>query len=305
MSTKKVNTPSPIQTLKDFSKGVNVYLKREDLIHTEYGGNKWRKLKYNISKYVKSDYNCLLTFGGPFSNHIASTAAICDDYDIPSIGLIRGQYKDVNNPTLNKAKAHGMKLYHLSKEEYTLKENASIINDLKDKYGPLLIIPEGGNNYEGMMGMKGMMQELSSYNECDFDTIVVAAGTGTTASGIIEWSNENQHIYVINTLRNQSLTETIKNNLSIDKDNWEVVHDYHFGGFARVNNDLRLFAQSIWDRYGIPLDPVYNSKMMFAIHDMISNDLIHDRHNILLVHTGGHQGIAAYNYLNKDPWIIQ
>ena len=56
-------------------KDVQLWIKRDDLTHPELQGNKWRKLKYNISEASQTNKKYLLTFGGAFSNHIFATAA--------------------------------------------------------------------------------------------------------------------------------------------------------------------------------------------------------------------------------------
>jgi 1-aminocyclopropane-1-carboxylate deaminase len=70
--------PSPIEVLDDerlAAAGVRVLLKRDDLIHPDLPGNKWRKLKYNLEAARTEGASRLLTFGGAYSNHIRALAA--------------------------------------------------------------------------------------------------------------------------------------------------------------------------------------------------------------------------------------
>jgi 1-aminocyclopropane-1-carboxylate deaminase len=297
-----LNLPSPIEQLPDFSHAHNVYVKREELIHPEFGGNKWRKLKLNIDKYYRDKNRTLITFGGPFSNHIAATAAVCAACNIPSIGIIRGTYVDDNNPTLTKAKERGMILHHVPKEDYKIKVDSELIRDIIDNYEKPLVISEGGNNAEGIDGMLGLMAEIYSY-PIDFNLIGVAAGTGATSAGMIRYSQSNTNIKIINVLRNQSLTEEISSHINNESKNWQVIHDYHFGGYAKTTDDLRDFAQEFYNKYQIALDPIYNSKLFYGMRDLMQSNCIEEETNILLINTGGYQGIDAYNYVNGEPWI--
>ena len=302
MKELSLNIPSPIEQLTGFSDFCNVYIKREELIHSDFGGNKWRKLKYNIKEYYEKGYGVMITFGGPFSNHIAATAAVCAVYDIPSVGIIRGTYNDPNNPTLIEAKKRGMQLHHVPKDAYRLKTDSVIISDIIQSYDKPLVIPEGGNNVEGMYGMKDLASEIENYN-IDFDVIGVAAGTGATSAGIIKYSESHAVIKVINVLRNKSLAGYIGTQVDRTSNDWQVIGDYHFGGYAKTTQELQSYALQFADTYNVHLDPVYNSKLFYAMHDMMSQRMINEGSDVLIINTGGYQGIEAYNYVNEKPWI--
>lgn len=294
---------SPIQKLSGFSDNYNVFIKREDLIHQEYGGNKWRKLKFNIDYFKRNGYETLITFGGPFSNHIAATAAVCRDNNINNVGIIRGNYVDPSNPTLNKAKADGMKLYHVSKDSYSHKKTASDISKIIDTLTKPFVIPEGGSNNLALLGMEELMKEIEE-SAIEFNYICVAAGTGSTSSGMIKYNASNAELIIVNALKNQSLKESIQENIGDDtKSNWRIWSAYHCGGFAKVNAQLRAFVKDFQNNYQIDLDPLYNSKMLFALNSELRKNSLEKGSNILCIHTGGIQGIRAFEYANKKRWI--
>lgn len=303
MNTLELNLPSPIQLLQGFSPHNEVYIKREGLIHNQFGGNKWRKLKYNIAHFLQHGFRTLITFGGPFSNHIAATSAICHQLRIPCVGIIRGTYVDESNPTLIDARDKGMILHNIPKDAYRLKADSKVVKEIIGSYTKPLLIPEGGNNDRGREGMQDLVQEIKAY-EVDFDLIAVAAGTGTTAAGIIQYGNLSQYkTLIINTLRNESLKDEIRQNVNDENREWEILSEYHFGGYARTNNSLRLFAQEFYDNYAIRLDPVYNVKLCYAMNDILDKEVSYRGKSLLLIHTGGYQGIDAYDYINKEKWI--
>lgn len=296
--------PSPIERLHDFCNPYEVYIKREELIHKDFGGNKWRKLKYNIGRYYADSHRVMITFGGPFSNHIAATAAVCAQFEIPSVGIIRGTYVDTDNPTLNKAAELGMKLHHVPKEAYKLKANAPFIKELIASYDRPMLIPEGGNNQLGVNGMGDLMEEINDY-ELDFDVIGVAAGTGATAAGIIKYGNSDYRTKVINVLKNESLENEISGQLTDINTEWDVESEYHFGGYAKVTKSLQHYAQKFYDDYEIILDPIYNAKLFYAMQDLMKSELLPKNSKVLILNTGGHQGITAFEYLNKKPWVVK
>ncbi len=175
--------PSPLQELRlpIFSeKKLKVWIKRDDLIHSEISGNKWRKLKYNIQKYKEGNYDSLLTFGGAYSNHILATAKVGFDFKIKTIGIIRGEEHLPLNPTLKKSVELGMELQYVSRSDYREKHKKEFTEKLKKELGEVYIIPEGGGNLEGVLGCKKIVEEI----EQDFDYILTDCGTGATLAGI-------------------------------------------------------------------------------------------------------------------------
>ncbi|NNE25426.1 MAG: 1-aminocyclopropane-1-carboxylate deaminase/D-cysteine desulfhydrase [Saprospiraceae bacterium] len=300
--------PSPVQQISNFSdQHISLYLKREDLIHPEFGGNKWRKLKYNLEAFKAGNYKQLITFGGPFSNHIAATASACRHYNIPCVGVIRGSALDSQNPTLIKAKAHGMALIPVSREAYKLKMDAQEIQAIIAGYPNSYILPEGGTNALAVKGTQEITEELNNQIP-DIDIILTPIGTGGTAAGIINGAKENQFVYVINSMKNIELENILSTLVKVDRMNWQIVHDYHFGGFAKSNAELIEFINAFTEDYSISLDPVYTSKMMYALRDMLETGQINSGQKIAAIHTGGIQGITAYNYMQlkyKDPLLIK
>lgn len=288
--------PSPIQHLLIHPSGVEVYLKREDLIHPLYGGNKWRKLKYNLIKYRKDNYTQLVTFGGPFSNHIAAVALACQAESIPCVGLIRGSYEDPHNPTLLVAKSAGMSLIHLTKEAYRDKEKSAEVQELLSQWARPYLIPEGGSNALGFRGCAEVASEVLA-QDLSFDYILVPAGTGTTAAGII--STLSSQVLVVNVLKNSGLEEVISGHVS-GALNWQVLSEYHFGGFAKGDQTLIDFINGFYAQYEIRLDPIYNGKGVFAMMDLLDKAHFARGSKVLYVLTGGLQGATAYNYRCKQ-----
>ncbi len=297
---KQLQLPSPVTKFSFENKyDCQLFIKREDLIHPEFGGNKWRKLKYNIAAFRNGNYSRILTFGGAFSNHIAATAKICQAYKIPCTGIIRGELSDPNNPTLNDAENAGMELIHVSRSDYALKEKSELITQLISKYNQPFVIPEGGSNTNAIRGVAELVTEFE-HVDFSYDYIVVSAGTGMTASGIISVARKSCKVVVINALRNAGLTESIISFLPEPATGWEIIHDYTFGGFAKVTDELIYFANSMYAEHQLRLDPIYNAKAFYGTLDLIEKGYFQRNAKIIYVCTGGIQGISAYNYMAKS-----
>jgi 1-aminocyclopropane-1-carboxylate deaminase len=75
-----------------------------------------------------------------------------------------------------------------------------------------------------------------------------------------------------------------------------LIKDYHFGGFAKINEELVRFINDFKNQTGVALDPIYTGKMLFGIVDLIQKNYFPKEARILAIHTGGLQGILGMNY---------
>ncbi|WP_340203469.1 1-aminocyclopropane-1-carboxylate deaminase/D-cysteine desulfhydrase [Ascidiimonas sp. W6] len=271
---------------------VHLSIKREDKIHPFISGNKYRKLKYNLLEAYEKKQSTLLTFGGAFSNHIAAVAQAGELGNFKTIGIIRGEelrVKIPQNPTLQFANEKGMQLIFITREEYRKKTENSFLENLKQEFGTFYIIPEGGTNELAVKGCEEILNEEDS----KFDFITTCVGTGGTIAGLINSSSEKQQILGFPALEGAFLTKEICK--FARKENWSLVHDYSFGGYAKINTSLIEFINMFYKTTKISLDPVYTGKMMYGILDLVNKGYFKKGTKILAIHTGGLQGIAGMN----------
>ncbi len=281
---------------------LKIVIKREDLIHPFISGNKYRKLKLNVKRAKEINSKSLLTFGGAFSNHIAAVALAGREYGFHTIGVIRGdelKFKKDLNPTLEFAKTCGMRFKFISREDYKRKTDSDFIKNLKDEFDDIYLIPEGGTNDLAVRGCEEILQP----DDSQFDYICCAVGTGGTISGIINASKSHQKILGFPALKGDFLKQDIRKFAT--QENWELVKDYHFGGYGKIKPELITFINTFKRDYNIPLDPIYTGKMMFGIFDLIENGFFPKNSKILVIHTGGLQGIAGMNLkLKRKNWPL-
>jgi len=297
--------PSPIEHVRfhAFSdRDITLNVKREDKIHPLISGNKWRKLKFNLQHLKTYDFSHCITFGGPFSNHIYATAAACALYNIPSIGIIRGEY-DSNNPTLKFAQEQGMKLHFVSRTAYRAKEDSEEVKTICSEYSNPYIIPEGGSNHLAIDGLKELADEI---NTSDYDIILVSAGTGFTAGGILKHLDQSKDLWVFSSLNSDYLKDEILDIAGNEKAKQLLYfkEDIH-GGYGKTSPTLIEFINDWKKETSIPIDPIYNGKLLYRFIQEMNRTTSSSKY--LWIHTGGLQGIDAYNYLaNKKskPLIL-
>jgi 1-aminocyclopropane-1-carboxylate deaminase len=288
-------------------RNVELYVLRLDLMHPFVNGNKWFKLKYNLKAAKEKNIKTLLTFGGAYSNHIYATAAAGNLFGFETIGIIRGEENLPLNPTLDFVTGQGMRLVYVDRQTYRNKHTEKFQEVLKNRFGDFFLIPEGGSNLNGVRGCTEILSNSlplarggSGWGN-NFDIICLACGTGTTFAGIALSLNTNQHLIGFPVLKGGDflkseietfIAEYLSTNSPVPGDksmSWELISNYHFGGYAKVNQELITFKKWFEKVHKIPLDYVYTAKMFYGVIDLIKQGHF-DKCRILMVHTGGLQG---------------
>lgn len=281
-------TPTPTVEITDpivEKAGVRLLIKREDLNHPLISGNKWWKLKHNLAEAQTQNKKTLLTFGGAYSNHIYATAAAAAELGFKLIGIIRGEETLPLNSTLSFAKQQGMSLHYVSRELYRSKTSSQFMDTLEQQFGDFYVIPEGGTNVLAVKGATEFAQTLNT----DFDYVCCPVGTGGTLAGLIEGLPEKKVIGFSALKGGEFLVDDIRA-LTSGTGNWDVMTDYHFGGYGKTNSALEQFIRTFEANHAIPLDQVYTGKMMAGIYDLVQKGHFVKGNTILAIHTGGLQG---------------
>lgn len=288
---------APIQEIHDSlftQKGVQVFIKREDLNHPVVSGNKWRKLKYNLQEAKTKGLDTILTFGGAYSNHIYAVAGAGQASGLKTIGIIRGEETLPLNETLSFAKSCGMEIHYMDRETYREKDTLKVNLALQYEFDDFYLIPEGGTNNSAIKGCEELVSEL----ENEYDHYCLSVGTGGTISGVITGLNGAHHVLGFASLKGDFLQPEVQK-LVFDYsgksyDNWKINTDYHFGGYARTKPELFDFMKSFEDKHDILLDPIYTAKSLYGLHELIHSDYFKPGSRILFIHTGGLQGRKGF-----------
>lgn len=252
---------------------------RLDKIHPVISGNKWFKLKYHLENFYTGNYQGVLTFGGAWSNHIIAVACACFQQKIKCTGIIRGEKPSNLSLTLQEAVHFNMELKFISREQYRKKTSAEFLEELKKEYPGFYIIPEGGAGDEGEKGAGEILNLVSANN---YTHIACAIGTAAMYKGIVKKIKINQAAIGIPVLK--GFTELREHPAS------QIFPAYHFGGYAKTNNDLFGFMNDFFKQTNIPTDFVYTGKLVFAVCDLVKKDFFQKGSKILIIHSGGLQG---------------
>lgn len=303
---------SPVNQIfhPDFNNyGVEVFIKRDDLIHPIISGNKWRKLKYNLHAAQELGKQQIISFGGAFSNHIHALAYACKQHNLNAIGIIRGEEQYQHNFTLSWAKHWGMELRFVNRLTYKNRNDAEYIDQLEVEFPNAFIVPEGGSNQLALPGMGEVITELNEQGEYDY--LLTPVGSGGTIAGLIKADNNQHKILGIAVLKQQGyLADEVNDLLGNDAGhfhNWQILNKFHRGGYGKYKPEDAAQILQFSQITEIPLEPVYSGKMVLALLDLLEQGYFEAGAKIMLLHTGGLQGLggmAERGLINADEWPV-
>lgn len=269
---------------------LNINILRADMLDPIVSGNKWFKLQYYVRDAIAAGKTTLATFGGPYSNHIIATAKFGASMGLNTVGFIRGEKPTTLSPTLTGAIQHGMTLHFVSREDFEQREK--IIAENQDPNWAW--IPEGGYGITGADGAKSM---LTIKDSSSYDTIICAVGTGTMMAGLIKAAAPHQKVIGLSVLKNNiSIDAAIKALLTKEEanKNFEMIYDYHFGGYAKHKPALIDFMNECYKKMELPLDFVYTAKLIYGVRDLATKGKFEPSSKILVIHSGGLQGNRSF-----------
>ncbi len=271
---------------------VELWMKRDDLLHPVISGNKWRKLKYSLDHALSLGADTLVSMGGAYSNHLHALAYVGKVLGLKTVGLVRGEQPETLTPSLLDMKNWGMELRFVSRTDYRLLRQYKNHHALPGLEARQYWLPEGGALGLALKGVAELVTEIA----VPYDTFCVPCGTGTTLAGIVDAVPERVSVLGFAALKNAGfLTGEVEAMLTHPRNNWQINSDYHFGGFAKTNADLSAFIEDFELKTTIPLEPVYTGKMMYAVYDLIKKHYFKPGERIIAVHTGGLQGKRGFS----------
>jgi 1-aminocyclopropane-1-carboxylate deaminase len=275
--------------------GIQLLVKREDINHLYVSGNKWWKLKYNLSLAIQRKQNTLLTFGGAYSNHLYATAAAARELGLRSIGIVRGEEVLPLNPTLSFARDCGMQLHYISRERYRAKNTVEFGQWIAEQFGDVYVIPEGGTNDQAIAGCRELSSMIQA--EVSFDFIALPVGTGGTMAGIISGLQQHHTAIGYSVLKGGEFLEKEVdhwlNQAGCKHRSWRIATAYHHGGYGKRTPGLMQFISKQEELHGLPLDPVYTGKLCYGLWDEIQRGVFPRGSTVLMLHTGGMQGALS------------
>lgn len=299
---------SPLQALKSrFFPELRLWVKRDDLLHPEVSGNKFRKLKYPLLA-LQGFSPTLVTMGGAWSNHLHALAHAAKIAGYPLHALVRG-HDDLSTPssdTLSDCVRLGMQIHFVSRANYRELRNDPDAwrRHIKTLSASTVWLPEGGSAPAALHGVAELIDELfsNSFESDDFasTTLVVACGTGATLAGLLAGLKGRGRVIGIAVIKNaeylhDEIAKLLRQAGYPTYQNYELLTDFHHGGYAKAPPALRQFCTDFSAETGIPVEAVYSGKMFYALHKLSQAGLFSSDERVVAIHTGGLQGARGFH----------
>ncbi|MFT4654155.1 MAG: 1-aminocyclopropane-1-carboxylate deaminase [Kangiellaceae bacterium] len=324
-----IQLPSPITLLNDVinvpavlgansidktltQHNISVLCKRDDLIHPVISGNKWRKISASLATIKQRQYKHVVSFGGGYSNHLHALAYACAVLSIKFTAVIRGDYSSQLTPTLLDMQQWGTQLHFVSKIQYKKRTNVEYCRELLKHLQADYLIPEGGSHAECMSGVGTILTEIALQAPDITHFILPVASAGTLAGLLASKDLPRIKVIGIGVLKGEGYLEGLVENLlanmgvtHINKE-WEILHEFHHGGYAKTSEELMHFVNSI-NQYqgpntnaeGLAIEPIYSGKCFYALSTLLNRGYFPLNSKILILHTGGLQGARLRQLTGK------
>ena len=291
---------SPLQHIPEHPgnrQGISLFIKRDDLLHPEIQGSKGRKLAALLPQIKQAHPAGLVTFGGAFSNHLHAVAVAGRIVDLPTVGILRGEHADLQNPTLRFCQENGMRLHRMPKTQYDACKNqdSPLLNSL---FPHCFLLPEGGNMQEAITACAAISREIAEQLPTTAagqkHYLCTPAGTGCTAAGMIAGltgSDSQVLVFPVSShgFDQETILQLLPDRATMEQ-RFSIVHEYSFGGFAKHHPPTMEFVRSFFTQTNILLDPIYTAKMLFGVFDMLAKGQFESGSTVVALHTGGLQG---------------
>jgi len=274
---------------------------RLDKIHPEISGNKWFKLKYYLEKARLENKKELVSFGGPYSNHLLALSAASALYGFRSAAFVRGERPRLPSLMLNRMQENGMQIRFLSRKDYDVMKKSFRTTDPESDDGSnektegggmeqdRMFIPEGGSGFEGRKGAEEILNAVSSG---EYTHIAAAAGTGCTLSGLVNASQDHQKLVGISVLKGTRGIAPLEDSWmdQVKSERLQVYHEFHFGGYAKFSSLLIANMNRIFAESGIATDFIYTAKLFSGVERLAVLGQFPEGGRVLIVHSGGLKG---------------
>jgi len=271
--------------------GVELWIKRDDLLHPIISGNKWRKLKYILDHALTIGADTIVSMGGAHSNHLHALAFAGKALGLNTVAYVRGEQPSSLNPTLQDLLDWGMELRFISRGDYRRLRVYKAHDSLPELKSGQYWLPEGGATEPALKGVAEIVSEIDR----DFDVLAAACGTGTTLAGLLQAAPAKTKVIGVAALKGaEFLHADVEQMISLSdlqQRDWSILLDYHFGGFAKKTPELLAFISAFHTKHRIPLEPIYTGKALYAVYDLLIKNHFRPGQSIVVIHTGGLQGI--------------
>lgn len=306
---KLITLPTPLEKAPQLGGklGIDLWIKRDDVMELALGGNKARKLEFIIGHVLSQGYDTVVTTGALHSNHVRLTIAAARKAGLDAYAVLYKHLPSVEpvvqgNILLNNIL--GGNILYAESQSSVQELVHKLVNDLKAQGKRPYVIPAGGANEYGVLGYvlaAFEMLEQAYRHGIKPRYIVHASGTTATQAGLVLGlklagadevkvigisvgrSAKIMHERILELAA--STTKLLGMDVRIRDDDIVIYEDYTFGGYGVITREVVETIKTAGLLEGLILDPVYTAKAMYGLINLVEKGEI--RGTVIFLHTGG------------------
>jgi 1-aminocyclopropane-1-carboxylate deaminase/D-cysteine desulfhydrase-like pyridoxal-dependent ACC family enzyme len=289
-------------------------IKRDDYTGFAMGGNKVRKLEYELAPERVRDARVVVTSGGFGSNHARVTAAAAARLGLRCVLVLNGTPSDPPRGNALLQRLFGAEIVAVRSREERADKVKQIVQQLEDDGQTVVEVPLGASTPQGALGYVRAADELADQlRVAQLDAghiwVFLSSSSGGTLGGLllgltlagfdqirlVGVSPDDPAAEVRNTARSlaKGAAELLGYTLNLHDTAPILTDDYVGEGYGIPTRESREAATLFAQTEGIVLDPVYTAKAAAAMIDWArrGNFAAHD--TVVFWHTGGQPSVFA------------
>lgn len=279
------------------------------------GGNKVRKLEYELAPARLDGVDCLITAGGPQSNHCRVTAAFAARFGLRCILVVQGPLP--TTPTGNHRLHHlfGAEIRDVASREERYAGMAAAAAEVEAAGGRPRVVPLGASTGHGALGYARAAHELLAQldafagNPVERTLLFVPSSSAGTLAGLLLGLglSGRTDVYPIGVSADADADELRAEAVRIAREGADVlgldappelpafqIDDARVGaGYGIPTPESEEATVLFARREGLVLDPTYTAKAAAGMIDWIRERGIAPGERCVFLHTGGHPGLLA------------
>jgi D-cysteine desulfhydrase family pyridoxal phosphate-dependent enzyme len=301
--------PTPVEkplSLQAMMPLIDLLLKRDDVMELAMGGNKVRKLEFLMADARSMGCNVVITTGDLHSNHTRLTAAAARKIGMRAVLAMKGKKPESlgGNLLLGYLLGADVRFFDVDRSQMpSIMEK--IREELEAKGERCYVIPRGGAGPHGVLGYTNAVFELKAQLASGaekIDYIVFATGTGATQAGLLLGSKlaglKAQIVGVSAGRPADEIASDVRRlvaeaadllgvDVQLSGDDVIVDDSYTCGGYGVVTREVTDLMETVAQKEGLLVDPVYSGKGMLGLFGMAKKGYFQKGSRVVFIHTGG------------------
>lgn len=309
--------PTPLEAMDGLRRALGpaaprLLIKRDDYTGFGLGGNKVRKLEYELAPEIVRGADLLITAGGTGSNHARVTAAAAARLGLECVLVLNGAPPEPPRGNAFLQRLFGARIESVGSRPERATRMQEIAADAARRGQRAIVVPLGASTPQGALGYVRAGLELGEQLRtlppaAGKSWLFLSASSGGTLAGLLVGLQLAQldAIQIVGVSPDDPGPEIAQTAITIGRAAGQligyqlelragqpiVLDDYVGAGYGIPTRDSQHAIELFAHTEGIVLDPVYSAKAAAGLIDWIEQRRIAPDDTVIFWHTGGHPAL--------------